>query len=334
MKDKGLSLVEVRRATSDEWDLIWRECEYATYFHSREWAEIWGAYSKGGMIPEPKLVSFSDGKKVLLPLTVQQSRRGFGKTYYSSPGGTYGGWLSSERLHEAHAALLVSVLGHMAGNLIWRSNPYDELVLQTVSKIKTEYDETDTLHLADDFESLLKAWTKGHVSAARKAQKAGVAGVKVLQAATLEEWYAYFQVYEDSLHRWGEKATSKYEWTLFEEMHRRKSPNIRLWLAVYQDNIIAGALCFYSSKHAVYWHGAALEEHFHLRPVNLLMFEAIKDACERGLMWFDFNPSGGHEGVRKFKRSFGTQALPCPVVRRVRLSNSVAYRLWALLGGR
>jgi hypothetical protein len=34
------------------------------------------------------------------------------------------------------------------------------------------------------------------------------------------------------------------------------------------------------------------------------------------LTWFDFNPSGGHEGVRAFKAGFGAQLLSCPVVVR------------------
>jgi hypothetical protein len=48
--------------------------------------------------------------------------------------------------------------------------------------------------------------------------------------------------------------------------------------------------------------------------VNLLLHDVIRDACERGFRWFDFNPSGGHEGVAAFKRSFGAECRPAPVV--------------------
>ncbi len=89
-----------------------------------------------------------------------------------------------------------------------------------------------------------------------------------------------------------------------------------------------------AQNHAVWFHrnhGAALEDYFTLRPVNLLLYEAIKHACEEGYAWFDFNPSGGHEGVRAFKRSFGTESRPSPVVirRDWRLSiiDAVAGRL-------
>ena len=107
---------------------------------------------------------------------------------------------------------------------------------------------------------------------------------------------------------------SRYEWKLFEIIYNLNSSNIELWLAKYEEKIIAGALCLYSKNHAVYWHGAALSAYFPLRPVNLLMYEIIKNACDKGYTWFDFNPSGGHEGVKAFKKSFGASALPCHIV--------------------
>jgi lipid II:glycine glycyltransferase (peptidoglycan interpeptide bridge formation enzyme) len=40
----------------------------------------------------------------------------------------------------------------------------------------------------------------------------------------------------------------------------------------------------------------------------------IRHAVEHGYRWFDFNPSGGHEGVQKFKARFGTVPLSCPMI--------------------
>ena len=45
------------------------------------------------------------------------------------------------------------------------------------------------------------------------------------------------------------------------------------------------------------------------------MLEAIEQCCADGYGWFDFNPSGDLEGVRAFKKSFGTEDLPCPMVK-------------------
>jgi hypothetical protein len=308
------AIAKVCSPKDDEWDLIWSSCAYATYFHSREWAEIWSGYTMGGMRPDPKLILFSDGTQALLPLSSWTSRRGLLKRYESSPAGTFGGWISSDPLTVAHASVLTAYLTQEIGSLVWRLNPYDQLA-HTCGVTTTEHDVTHALNLEQGFDAICRTWTKGHRSAIKKA---GREGVLVKVASTLEEWRAYYGAYQDSLRRWGPKATSQYGWALFSEMYQRASPNIALWLAIYQNTVVAGALTFHAKRHVVYWHGAAVESFLHLRPVHLTMHYAIRDACQQGAAWFDFNPSGGHQGVRAFKESFGTQELPCPLVYRER----------------
>ena len=124
------SIKNIRSATPAEWDNIWQECDYSTYFHSKEWAEIWNIYTKGKMHPDPKLVIFTDGKKALLPLSYQRRVKGLVKNYVSSPAGTFGGWISTDGLTIEHGRLLANYLTEKLGNLVWRFNPYDELVFK------------------------------------------------------------------------------------------------------------------------------------------------------------------------------------------------------------
>jgi len=294
----------------NEWDTIWQNCTYATFFHSREWAEIWEVYKKGKMKPDPKLFEFSDGLKALLPLSRQTSFLGLTNSYFSSPAGTFGGWISLDNLKMDHARLLVSYMVGL-GHLTWRLNPYNDLACNSGAPITRE-DETHTLNLSHGFDDIFRKMTKGHRSAVRKAIRSGV---EIKIATTLEDWKYYYQVYQDSLQRWGDRASSHYGWEMFHEMHRRHSPNIKLWLATHSDQIVAGALCFYSLKQAIYWHGAGFEEFFNMRPVNLIICEAIKEACKQGYSWFDFNPSGPKEGVKNFKKSFGAQPSQCGIVQ-------------------
>ena len=67
---KELILDEIRPATSEEWDRLWANCDYGTYFHSREWAEIWSEYTKGYNKPFPHIALFSDSTSALFPFTV------------------------------------------------------------------------------------------------------------------------------------------------------------------------------------------------------------------------------------------------------------------------
>lgn len=322
----SISITKVCLPSSEEWDAIWQECDYSTYFHSREWAEIWKNHTQGKIKPTPKLVCFSDGKKALLPLSFQIKYAGLFNEYLFSPKGTFGGWISSDELIVDHAISLVDFLTKKIDNsLSWRLNPYDNLLgkvgfgnkktdNEDDKKIIIRQDETHAINLEDGFDPIYKKWTKGQSAIARKARKALKEGVSVTTALTLDDWQKYYQAYQESLQRWGNATSAGDSWELFEEIFKLNSPNIKLWLARYQDNIVSGALCFYAKKHVAYWHGASLEAYFHLRPVNLLMYEIIKKCCEQGYSWFDFNPSGGLEGVKAFKKSFGAEALECPLV--------------------
>ncbi|HEY9833296.1 MAG TPA: GNAT family N-acetyltransferase [Stenomitos sp.] len=308
----SLSIKAIRPARSDEWDTIWRECEYSTYFHSREWVKIWESFTQGKFSPKPKLIIFSDEKQALLPLCLQRYG-GFISKQASSLEETFGGWISTDNLSISHANLLANFLTKkLGGSLSWRLNPYEPLAFKTgVVGIKlTKEDETHAIHLEAGFDALYKKQS----SIVRKARKAAKEGVTVTIASTQKEWQEYYQVYQDSLRRWGKEVSLGYPWELFLEILQQNSPNIKLWVARYENKIVSGALCFYAKKHVVYWQGASLEGYFQLRPVNLLMYEIIKNCCEAGYSWFDFNPSDRLEGVIAFKESFGAKPLPSPVI--------------------
>jgi hypothetical protein len=323
----SISITNIRIATNDEWDFVWKECDYSTYFHSREWAEIWQVYTKGKMSPEPKLMTFSDGRKALLPLTTWKTYKGLIKNSISSPAGTFGGWIASDKLDVEHAVLLTECLTRKCGNLSWRLNPYEELVFKT--GVRTDRDEeTNVLNLKPGFDAILAGWDGENRRVARKAMREGVS---IRLASGIDDWKAYYEVYQDTLRRWGKNATSKYRWELFEEMSRRNSQFIRLWLAVYQDVVVAGALNFHTRKHVVGWHAATLEKYIRLHPFVLLIYEGLRTACEEGYAWFDFNPSGGHEGAKTFKEGFGVKPLYCPMVHVVTVTSKLATRtekLW------
>lgn len=306
----------VRPATAEQWDRHVAGSECATYFHSREWSEIWRDYTDGKLRPDAKIVEYDDGAQVLLPLTHQRRLRGVLRQYWLSPGETYGGWLASatnERppIESSHVDELVRLLTQGLGRLFWKLNPFDPLSPREGPHL-TEPDETMVLALDSPSDAIERGFSKGHRAAIRAAERDGVT---VSPAANLDDWRGYYAAYEDTLRRWGDAAFTRHEWTFFEGLATRRSPNVRLWLARLDGEILGGALCFYASTHAVYWHGAAFEAHFTRHPMHAALAVAIRDANERGLRWFDFNPSGPLPGVRAFKKSFGATPLACPNVR-------------------
>ncbi len=298
-----IEITEKRTASDTEWDDYWGKCEYATYFHSREWSEVWCEYTDGYMRKCPQIYTFTDGVQALLPLTV--AGRWPLTEALLSPAGTYGGWLArpSDQVRSEHIGCLARDLQKNHGNIVWRQSPIDPLV-GNLSVKGMKKDHTCLIELARDFDALFRTWSKGHRSAVKKSIREGV----TVRAAECEkDWEDYYSVYLSSISRWGERVSSKYEKKLFEILYKVKSENVRLWVAEYDGVIIAGALCFYAKNHVDYWHGAAESDFFNLKPAHLLMYTVIKDCCALNKGYFDFNPSGGHDGVDAFKRSFSAE---------------------------
>lgn len=77
-------------------------------------------------------------------------------------------------------------------------------------------------------------------------------------------------------------------------------------LARFQEKIIAGAVYFHFDNVAIYKYGASDRNYQHLRPNNLVMWEAIKWAANRGFQRFNLGRTEpDHEGLLQFKRGWG-----------------------------
>lgn len=320
-----VSINDARVASLEAWDEIWRTCNYATYFHSRKWAEAWVKYSQGTLSLKPLLITFSDGYQALLPMLLQRHYQGLIREHLSCIEGGFGGWISQDALTLDHASQLMQFLKSL-GSLTWRLNPYDDLVWQLEPEW-TYADETHVIRLDQDFTKLFPKQS----STVRKARKAAKAGVVIETTSNIGDWQEYYQVYRASLKRWGEKTISEYRWDIFQDLLERDPHNIRLWVARYDGKIVSGAICLYAKRSIIYWHGSSLEEYFQVRPVNLLMHTIMKAGYEQGYSWFDFGTSGDLDSVAAFKRSFGASPLPCHVVCQSspmkQLANKVDYRL-------
>jgi len=311
----ALGIEDQSTATIEEWQRTWDGCEHATFFQSPEWAQVWETYSEGRVRPAAKRFRFSDGRVAILPLCFERKLGGLLNRYVASPEATYGGWLSSEPLNSGHAVLLTEwLLASEGTNLVWRLNPYDPLALRAaqICGVTGKRDFTHSIRLDADPEALFKGFKKGTREDIRKAEKRG--HIEVRPATSAEEWRAYYRVYQDSLQRWGLDPNGGYRWELFDTLRRRQSPNVRLWVARFDGQIVSGELSFYARRQSVSWHAATLKSYLRSGVGKYQSFEIMKDCCARGLSWLDFNPSAGLGGVRELKESFRAQALPAPLV--------------------
>jgi hypothetical protein len=193
-------------------------------------------------------------------------------------------------------------------------NPYDELAFAAAKQrgVECKSDQTHALCLDVGPSALLDDFTNGYRSDIKKARKQR--RISIEPATTLDEWRAYYRVYQDTLGRWGHEPDEGYPWKLFQSMAELESPHVTLWIGRYDGAIVSGELCLYAKQHVVSWHAATLKDYLRSDIAKVQIFHVIEDAYARGYRWFDFNPSAGLGGVQVFKESFNAKPLPAPLV--------------------
>jgi len=286
-----------------EWQEIADNCSYATFFQTPSW---YAAFQKtvSSLRIATKRFSFSDGKTAVLPLMAQSTSKGLHGHYITGPAGCYGGWISKDQLEVGHAAAMARWLMNGNRSVSWRINPYDELT-SLLGPYVTMEDTTEVIQLGDinNEDQLRRSYKR---SVRKEINKARRANITIGQADSWDQWASYFELYQANLHRWGDKATSNYPIDIFRHFFECDPRNVRLWLAYHDGRIVGGNLNFYQSRHCVEWHASFDQEYFGLGARNILVDSIIVSAMHDGYEYYDFNPSGGHEGTRKFKQSFGT----------------------------
>jgi hypothetical protein len=309
------------------WEMAAQDCPYATFFHTPEWADIFDKYTRGRIQPAPRHIAFDDGVSVILPLCRKRFALGAFDIFLSSQAGTFGGWITRDALTTGHTRLLIDYMLKM-DNIAWRENPYDPFLgAHTIAGAAEDF--TQVVDLTQSEDTLRKSASRAHAKALRKALREGVT---VEESVSLDDWKQHFRAYELSLVRWKRAGTEKklvkpYTWDLFKIIYEKKSLHCKLWCARYKNSLAASVLCFYWNKHAVAWHGSAIEEFFGVRPNNLLYQHMIDHARKAGYRWFDCNTPGGLKGVVEFKDNLGTQRLRSRMIEKASTERKILQKI-------
>jgi CelD/BcsL family acetyltransferase involved in cellulose biosynthesis len=295
------------RPTGDrEWLELARRCEHATFFHTPYWQRL-GTTAYPAQEVATATIDLPSGATAILPMIAV--RRLGTRHFVSTFSGAYGGPLSERPLGAEDALALQRAIKDWRTGVQIAGNPLAE-PLPPAPGMRVREDSSMVLPLEGDFAAVQKRFTKGHRSALTKARRSGVT---VRLAESLDDYRVYFELYRRSLERWGAEATSTYSWELFAAGHRlgEELPgHVRLWLAVHERKVIAGAWVFYWNRHVIWWHGAADASAFDLRPNNVLIPEIAEAALGEGYGELDMGATAGHEGPTRFKRHFGAVERP------------------------
>ena len=258
------------------------------------------------------MLELGNGATIIVPGSIEVRLTGRLRLRRLSPADTYGGWLAFPPVDQAQADAVVTYMRTRPESIRWLINPFLACELVRPGSPSTET-HTLAIDLTQGYDRLRGLWSKGHRAAPAQARRNGLS---VRLAVTEQDWSEYFAAYLDSIRRWGPSVTSRYDWAVFLTLSHIDPAMVRLWLAEKDGQIVSGALFFYHPNQIVLWHAATLESFFPLRPANLLIDEAIRHACSLEAHWLDLGPSGGHQGVERFKLGFGPVRLGVPVIDR------------------
>jgi len=98
-----------------------------------------------------------------------------------------------------------------------------------------------------------------------------------------------------------------------------KTEDCALFLGKYKGKAVTGNMIYFFGDTATCLHSATLREAHKLKPANLLRYETMQYAREKGCKWFD---SWGIDekkfpGVTKFKKGFGGRVIKYPPGREI-----------------
>lgn len=149
-------------------------------------------------------------------------------------------------------------------------------------------------------------WMRSLSSDARRQTKQGQkAGVRVRRAESPDDVRAFYGLYTGTMER--RQALGRYFFPLeyFMAFFETMPANAFFLLAEFEGRPVAGGL-YFQDRTEVYWHLSAADREFgHVRPVNVYLFESIRQALGKGRKRMILG--GGYasdDGVFRFKANF------------------------------
>ena len=161
---------------------------------------------------------------------------------------------------------------------------------------------TYILELSPNIEEVWKKLDKGSVRwAIKKSQKSGVSVNITKNMGDLKKFY------ELNCMTKKEIGVPGHPWKFLKNLFTFLKDHVSLYVARYNDKIIAGGIVQYFKDTVIYGYGAANPRYLKLQPYNAFIWKSIEDACMNGYKYYDFGrTSYDNVGLINFKKRWGT----------------------------
>ena len=140
-------------------------------------------------------------------------------------------------------------------------------------------------------------------------RRARRSGVEVRRGETLADFKIFYELEAETRKRQG---VPLYPFSLFRNLFELLLPQgqCRLYLALVEGVPIGGVVMLYHRDEAIYGYGATQgsRENLRLRPMNILLWRAIEDAHDMGILSFNFGSTPlSNKGLLAFKKQWATE---------------------------
>ena len=289
----------------NSWEQVALQSSEATFFHTPLWHKIVVKTYKHYRIAT-KEFTFDDGTRALIPF-IQTTKGGLFKRkerLKSSVFNMYGGIISDTKLSTVQQDQIFDYLISLKANITIMGNPFSDYKLPKSFTCTEDFTDVIALHKGEEY--IFQQLSRNARKSIRRAIKREVT-VRTIQ--TEEEIKGYYEVYRDTINRWGDATKYIYPQEIFLNIFRDAGNAVKIWVAEKNGKIIAVLTVFYWNSLVTPFHTASLKDYFDCCPNNILHMEVIKDAINKNYRYYDFGPSGGEDGVVQFKKSFRAEKL-------------------------
>jgi CelD/BcsL family acetyltransferase involved in cellulose biosynthesis len=309
----------VSNSTEEEYDNFIAAHPHGTLFYSTKYKHLLTGILSN--VQPQYMVLREEGKIVgVLPAFLKEGR--LGSVLNSLPFfGSHGGVLTSQFVNNTDSIKrrMIKDFNQLARDKdCFSSVIITPLLEQDISPYEqeTRYDFCETrigqvTHLpaeGPDFEDqLFRMFDSGERGAARKGGKAGIKFSYSGQEEDLK-MLRQFHVKNAATKGFGQKPLE-----FFSQIPKifEFDKEYRVYFAEKDGKFIAGLLLFYFNRTVEYFVPAMDDEFRTLRPLGVLIVEAMKDAVRRGYKYWNWGGTQeGQDGVYNFKRKWGAKDHP------------------------
>lgn len=297
-----LHIKRIINVDHNEWNSVWNDCEWSTFYESVDWFKTWDHFIPVRSHYEAFKYEFSDGVSCIIPHFTRKVMRGLRDVVEISPGGLYGGPLSTQKLSADHLELVFAYLSGKFSNLEFHQNPYINVNITKPNRISHDFTQTLNL-LLDDIQSK-KAFNRYKVAYnARLAFKNGLQ----IRLANNDFISNFNSIYTNAKSRWKE-STSTYNLAFFRSL--LESDKTDFW-GIFDNNedFIGGGIMCKGIRCVSSWLAIMDENHLHKRPYEYYYHYLFWHYKSEGYHWLDLNPSNDNSGVIDFKSKFSPVVL-------------------------